>query len=141
MAQDTILIKNLHIDAFVGIYDFEQENLQPLVFDIKITSATGFFALEGDLRKSVDYAQVAALVQEFVQAKKHLLLETLVEEVAQLLLANFSMKKLKLKIFKPKALKNALVGVKISRKNSVKNSKKTTNKLDNNRIANDHSSS
>lgn len=141
MAQDTILIKNLRIDAFVGIYDFEQENLQPLVFDIKITSATGFFALEGDLRKSVDYAQVAALVQEFVQAKKHLLLETLAEEVAQFLLANFSMKKLKLKILKPKALKNALVGVKISRKNSVKNSKKITSKLDNNRIANDHSSS
>lgn len=114
-SNDKILIQNLQVNAYIGIYDFEQENLQPLIFNLKLTSKTNFALVKNNLALSVDYAQVCDLIKNFVDSKKHLLLETLAEEVAQILLKEFSISKLKLNILKPKALQNALAGVEITR--------------------------
>lgn len=112
--EDKILIKGLKLNAFIGIYEFEHKKLQPLIFDLAI-SATSFAKVGNDLSKSIDYADLVTFIQEFVNSKKHLLLETLAEEVAQLLFKNFAMNKLKLTLFKPEALKTATAGVEITR--------------------------
>lgn len=112
---DKILIKGLKLNAFIGIYPFEHKKLQPLIFNLSISSAISFAKVGNDLSKSIDYAHLVTFIQEFVKSKKHLLIETLAEELAQLLLKNFAINKLKLTLFKPEALKNATAGVKITR--------------------------
>ena len=79
-------------------------------WDIKKASKTD------DIQYTLDYKKVVERVQAFVEASAFQLVESLAEEVAALIMKEFSVSKLTVKLSKPNALDNVeSVGVIIER--------------------------
>ncbi len=113
---DKILIQGLQIDAIIGIYPHEREFEQPLVLDITLEHPLQECALTGDLTKSINYAEVCAVVTDFVHEKKAQLIETLAEDICRFLLEKYQPHSVTLRIVKTHAvLRTQGVGVEITR--------------------------
>lgn len=113
---DIIFIHQLKVDIIIGIFPWEQQQKQPVLIDLEIGTDIRRAALSKKIKDTVDYAQVATRITDFVANKKFQLLETLAEEIAQLLFVEFKIERLKLQLAKPLAILNAKqVGVIIER--------------------------
>jgi dihydroneopterin aldolase len=105
---DIIFIEGLKTQAIIGIYDWEREARQPLIFDIELGMPDHFFthAAQSDaIGDTVDYKQVSDEVIALVEGSRHELLETLVEEVcAHIFKHHAAVQSIRLKISKPQAV-------------------------------------
>ena len=114
---DKILIKQLKIDTIIGIHDWEKLKTQPVLFDIKINFDCKKAAQTDDIKDALDYFEVCRQITEFVQSSRYELIETLAEEVVNLIFRRFGCKKIKLTLYKPNAIPNTqAVGIAITRK-------------------------
>ena len=117
-APDTIFISGLKVQAILGVLPREREQPQSVVFDIELHTDITRAAASKNLEHTVDYAQVAALAQQLAIEGKYLLVESLIEELAQTLLQQFpeSIESVQISVSKPDAVENTdAVGVKIHR--------------------------
>lgn len=113
---DQVFIQGLAVEAVIGVYDWEREIRQRLLIDLQLATDIRAAAANDDLSKTLDYKAIADRISDFVGASRYQLLETLAEDVAQLLLSEFGVKGVKLRIAKPGAVPEAQsVGVEIER--------------------------
>ncbi|BCN94083.1 7,8-dihydroneopterin aldolase [Thiomicrorhabdus immobilis] len=114
---DTVFIEGLKTQAIIGIYDWERENRQPLIFDIDMDLPIAQAAKSDDINDTVDYKQVSDEVIAIVEQSRHELLETLCEEICQHILKNhLAVQMVRLKVSKPQAVAETdTVGLKITR--------------------------
>jgi len=110
-----IILSGLALDARVGILEHERRATQPLhidaEFDVDITHETD----DHDIHSVLDYRRLReAIIEQCTRAHVNLL-ETLTEQIAQRLLADFpDINAIKLRISKPMAFSDcAAVGVEI----------------------------
>ena len=113
---DKVFIQGLKVDAVIGVYDWERNIRQPLEFDIEIATDITLAAAGDDLSKAVDYATICRRVQEEVEASSYQLIESLAEHLAAMILREFQVRWLQLRVIKPNAVPDADgVGVLIER--------------------------
>ncbi|OOF40681.1 dihydroneopterin aldolase [Rodentibacter mrazii] len=113
---DRIFIEELTVFAQIGVYDWEQQIKQKLVFDIEMAWDCRKAAETDDVQYCLNYAEVSQFVLDYVQAKPFLLVERVAYEVAEQLQKRFSIPWLRLKLSKPKAVAQAQnVGIVIER--------------------------
>ncbi|MFC3034170.1 dihydroneopterin aldolase [Pseudoalteromonas fenneropenaei] len=113
---DKVYISQLHVETIIGVYDFEKESKQSLYFDIVMATDISSAAATDDISLAVDYAKVSARVDAFCQQNQVELLETLVEGLAQMILQEFAVPQVTIKVSKPAAVPKAqTVGVEITR--------------------------
>ena len=113
---DTVFIKGLKAASVIGCYDWERDIRQTLVIDLELTTDFERPARTDALEDALDYAAIAQRVIAVCDASRFQLLEALAEHLAALLLAEFSISKLRIKITKPGAVAEAEgVGVSIER--------------------------
>lgn len=113
---DRILIEELTVFAQIGVYDWEQQIKQKLVFDIEMAWDCRKAAETDDVQYCLNYAEVSQFVLDYVQSKPFLLVERVAYEVAEQLQKRFSIPWLRLKLSKPKAVAQAQsVGIVIER--------------------------
>ncbi|MDZ7785234.1 MAG: dihydroneopterin aldolase [Halioglobus sp.] len=113
---DCVYLRGLRVEAVIGIHDWERDIRQTLVLDLEMRSDTARAARTDAVTDAVDYAAVSARVIEFVSASEYQLIETLAEQVAALLRAEFGVSWLRLRVAKPGAVPEAEdVGVIIER--------------------------
>lgn len=114
---DTIFIDGLKTQAIIGIYDWERENRQPLIFDIDMRLPITQAAQSDDINDTVNYKQVSDEVIALVEASRYELLETLCEAICQHILTHHNaVKVINLKVSKPMAVAETnTVGLKITR--------------------------
>lgn len=114
---DKVFIEQLEAKAIIGTYGHEQTQFQPLIFDLEMFGDFSQAAASDELDKAIDYALVTEQVREFCQNHHYQLLEALVAELMTLLFANFNLiEELNITVRKPLAVKQATVGVSLSRK-------------------------
>jgi len=114
---DKVFISQLHVDTIIGVYDFEKETKQSLYFDIEMLCDIKPAAQSDNINLALDYAQVSERVIAHTTAKPVELLETLVEQLAAIILAEFNTSEVTIKVSKPAAVTQAqTVGVQITRK-------------------------
>ncbi len=114
---DKIIIRQLETNAIIGIHDWEKQKTQPLLFDLDLSFDCRKAAQTDDIEDALDYFEVCRQVTEFVQNSRYELIEKLAEEVCALILKQFACNKIKLTLYKPKAVANTqTVGVRIVRK-------------------------
>ncbi len=114
---DKILIRQLHVDAIIGIHDWEKAQKQPLFIDLDLKYDCLLASKTDDIKDALDYFKVCAEVTEFISNSRFELIETLAEQITQLLFQKFPVKKVKLNLYKPNAVENAqTVGLSITRK-------------------------
>ena len=113
---DIVFIRELRADAVIGVYDWERSIRQTLVLDLEMAWDNRPAAAGDAIDKALDYAAVSSRVIAHVEGSSHQLLETLAEELAALVLAEFGVPWLRLRLCKPGAVQQARdVGVLIER--------------------------
>ena len=113
---DMVFVHGLHVDALIGVHDWERALRQTLVIDLDLGSDLRAGAAHDALADALDYQAVAKRVTGFVEASSYQLLESLAEALAALLIAEFAIPWLRIRIAKPGAVPAAReVGVVIER--------------------------
>ncbi|CAM4017601.1 dihydroneopterin aldolase [Pseudoalteromonas byunsanensis] len=113
---DKVYISQLHVETIIGVYDFEKESKQSLYFDIEMLTDISAAAQSDDINFAVDYAKVSERVIAHTTAQPVELLETLLEQLAKIILAEFNVQQVTIKVSKPAAVPAAkTVGVEITR--------------------------
>lgn len=116
ISPDCVFIEALEIEALIGIYDWERRVRQPLLFDIEMLFDNRVPAATDAIADTLDYKAVSVRVVDFVSQSGFGLVETLAENVAALILEEFPVRRLRLKLSKPGAVRGARsVGVRIER--------------------------
>ncbi len=107
MISDIVFINGLAIDATIGVYDWERTIKQRLVLDLDMYFDIKPAASSDDLSHTLDYSAVSQRIISFVEASSYQLLEALAEQVASIVMAEFSVSGLRLRINKPGAVPEA----------------------------------
>ena len=113
---DCVFIEELTVFAQIGVYDWEQQIKQKLVFDLEMAWDCKQAAETDDVAYCLNYAEVSQVIIDYVESKPFLLIERVAYEVADLLESRYQLQGLKMKLSKPKAVAQARnVGVLIVR--------------------------
>jgi len=113
---DIVYIRELEIDAIIGIYDWERETEQTVSIDLEMGCDNTKAAASEDIADALDYKSVAKRLISFVEGSEFLLVETLAERIAAIVLEEFSVPWLRLRLGKPGAVTGSKdVGVIIER--------------------------
>lgn len=115
---DTIFLSDLHIETVIGIFDWERKIKQTVIFDLEMGADIRKAASTDQIEDTLDYKAVAKRVIQFVEDSEFQLVETLAEKVAQLVLTEFNVPWVRLKLNKSGAIRGASgVGIVIERGN------------------------
>lgn len=113
---DIVYISELQIETIIGIYDWEREQRQTVSLDLEMGTDISAAAASDDITQTLDYKAVAKRLIAFVEQSEFLLIETLAEKIATIVLTEFDVPWLKLRIGKPGAVTGSRdVGVIIER--------------------------
>ncbi|MCU7914632.1 MAG: dihydroneopterin aldolase [Candidatus Thiodiazotropha sp. (ex Gloverina cf. vestifex)] len=113
---DIVFIRELRIDTVIGIYDWEREIRQTVVFDLEMGADIAKSAATDAIDDTLDYKAVSKRLIEFVRQSEFQLVETLAERCAAIVLEEFSVPWVKLALNKVGAVSAARdVGVIIER--------------------------
>jgi 7,8-dihydroneopterin aldolase/epimerase/oxygenase len=113
---DKVFIEALEIETLIGIYDWERRIRQPLLFDIEMAFDNRKPAATDDIADTLDYKAVSKRLIEYVSQSSFGLVETLAERCAEIVLSEFAVEHVRLKLSKPGAVRGArAVGVTIER--------------------------
>ncbi len=113
---DMILIKDLRLRCIIGVNDFERKERQDVTINVTIWSNLKEAAKTDDIKKTVDYKEITKNIIRLVENSKFYLVEALAEKVAETCLQNTRVRRVRVTVEKPGALRYARnVGVKIVR--------------------------
>lgn len=104
---DIVYIRDLRIDTIIGIYDWEREVRQTVSIDLEMASDISKAAATDDIQHALNYKAVSKRLIAYVETRNALLVETLAEEIAQLVRTEFSVPWLRLRLSKPGAIRGA----------------------------------
>jgi len=113
---DLVYIRELEVETVIGIYDWEREIRQRINLDLEMGTDIRQAANTEDVDNTLNYKSVSDRLIEFIEQSEFLLIETMAEQVAEIVLNEFSVKWLRLRLGKPGAVPQAAdVGVIIER--------------------------
>jgi dihydroneopterin aldolase len=113
---DMIFLRDLRVDTVVGIWDWERKIRQTVSIDLEMACDIRRAAATDDIDDTLNYKAVAKRVQQFVGDSSFRLVETMAEKVAALILDEFAVPWVQVRINKPGAIRGARdVGVVIHR--------------------------
>lgn len=113
---DIVYIRDLRIDTIIGIYDWEREVRQTVSIDLEMASDIRKAAETDDIQYALNYKAVSKRLIAYVENRNALLVETLAEEIAQIIQSEFNVPWLRLRLSKPGAVRGARdVGLLIER--------------------------
>ena len=114
-----ILIKELTLDLKLGYYEFEKEKPQKVRFSLEIDYEDKKPTSDKDIKSIVNYGQVVKLIKKLTKNKHYNFLETLAEDVFDILFKDKRIGKIMLQIEKLEILKECTsVGIQITKKRS-----------------------
>ena len=113
---DIVYINDLKIDTVIGIFDWEREVRQTISLDLEMGTDISKAAATDDIQYALDYKSVSKRLIEFIEESEFLLVETMAEQVSEIVQREFHVPWLRLRIGKPGAIRGAKdVGVLIER--------------------------
>jgi len=114
-----VLIKDLVLNMFVGIHNFEKKRKQRVKFNLVININQNLVPNDKDLKSIVNYEQVIKVINKIIARKHYPLLETLAEKIFDKLFENMRIKKILLRIEKLDVIKNTTsVGIELEKTRS-----------------------
>ena len=114
---DQLFLRDLRLEAKVGIYKRERGTTQPISLDLDIALPTERVFASGKVADTIDYAVLVARIRQELEARRFGLVEELAAFVAELVLEEFRSPWVRVSVAKLGILKEArLVGVTIERR-------------------------
>ncbi|MBT8064296.1 MAG: dihydroneopterin aldolase [Gammaproteobacteria bacterium] len=114
---DRVFIENLTVETVNGIFDWEREIRQAVSLDLEMDFDIRKAAASDAIEDTLDYKAVSKRLIHFIEASSFQLVESLAEQCAAIVLDEFPVRRLKLKLSKPGAVRgSSAVGVIIERR-------------------------
>ena len=111
-----VVIKNLILNIFIGIHDFEKKKKQRVRFNIEVETNPNTKPSNKDLSTIVDYETLVNKIKTLVKRQHHELLEELAENIFRIIFQNKLVKKANIKLEKLHIIKESeSVGVDITK--------------------------
>jgi 7,8-dihydroneopterin aldolase/epimerase/oxygenase len=98
---DLVSVRDLSVQAVIGVHDWEREITQTLVFTVELAADVRSAARNDDLTDALDYSAVAQTIAAVARDGRFRLIETAAERVAERLLADYPVAWLRLEVRKP----------------------------------------
>ncbi len=103
---DKITIKNAPFSCFIGILDHEKKRKHKIFIDLELYTDILQASRSDNINYAIDYTAVYEEIGKTVEAKQYNLIETLAEAIAGKILKKFDVKKIMVRIKKPRALQH-----------------------------------
>ena len=114
-----ILIKELILDLKLGYYEFEKENSQKVKFNLEVDYEDKKPTSDDDIKSIVNYGKLVKLIKKLTKNKHYNFLETLAEDVFDVLFKDGRIGKIMLQIEKLEILKDCTsVDIQVTKKRS-----------------------
>jgi dihydroneopterin aldolase len=113
---DIVYIKELEVETVIGIFDWERKIKQTVSLDLEMKTDVAAAAKTDHIDQALDYKTIAKRLIAFIEASEFQLIETMAEQIAEIVLKEFSVPWLRLRLSKPGAVRGSKdVGVIIER--------------------------
>ncbi len=113
---DIVYIHELEIETIIGVYGWEREVRQVVSLDLEMASDIQKAAASDNIAQALDYKRVAKRLIEYVGQSEFQLVETMAEQIAGIVMTEFAVPWLRLRLGKPGAVRGSReVGVIIER--------------------------
>ena len=111
-----VVIKNLILNIFIGIHDFEKKKKQKVRFNIEVETNPNTKPSNKDFSTIVDYETLVNKIKALVKKQHHELLEELAENIFRIIYQNKLVKKANVKLEKLHIIRESeSVGVDITK--------------------------
>jgi len=104
---DRVLIEGLEVRTVIGIYDWEREIRQTVRLDLEMAWDISRAAQTDSIEDTLDYKAVSKRLIAFVESSSFGLIESLAEHCADIVLHEFGVPWLRLKMSKPGAVRGS----------------------------------
>ena len=101
---DIVYIRELEVETVIGVFDWERERKQTVSIDLDLGCDIRAAARSDDIADALDYKAISHRVVNFVAASEFMLVEALAEAIAGIVLAEFPVPWLRLRVGKPGAI-------------------------------------
>jgi dihydroneopterin aldolase len=113
---DIIFLHDLRVETVIGIWEWERKIRQTVAIDLEMSADIRKAAATDSVEDTLNYKLVAKRLQQFVGESSFQLVETLAEKIAGIVLDEFEVAWVKVRVNKPGAIRGARdVGVLIER--------------------------
>jgi len=113
---DKIFLSSLSVECIVGIWEWERRVKQTVIIDVEMAADIRKAAASDRIEDTIDYKKVAKRLLAFVGESQFHLVETLTERIAQLIVTEFGVSWVKVRLNKQGAIRGARdVGIEIER--------------------------
>ena len=113
---DIIYLHDLRIEAVIGLWEWERKIRQTVAIDLEMSADIRKAAATDSVDDTLNYKLVAKRLQQYVGESSFQLVETLAEKIAGIVLDEFGVAWVRVKVNKPGAIRGARdVGVIIER--------------------------
>ena len=96
----SIKLNNQYVSTSIGVTEEERGHYQTLKVTTELFVSQSFNGIDDQLESTIDYAEVALLIQQVAQEKSRKLLEQLADEITQKMLKTFCVDKVTIGIEK-----------------------------------------
>ncbi len=96
------IILNTTFQCYIGVPKEERNKKQEVRITIELYTSIKKAAKSGNINDTIDYSKVHSVIKKYIDSKKHVLIETVAEELAKIVLSQFSVKKVLVRVEKPK---------------------------------------
>ena len=111
-----VIVKNLVLNIFIGIHNFEKKNKQRVRFNIEVITNPNVKPNNKDLSTILNYEDLINKIKLLVKKQHHELIEDLAENIFEIIFQNRLVKKTNIKIEKLDIIKNSeSVGIEFSK--------------------------
>ena len=111
-----VVIKNLILNIFIGIHDFEKKKKQKVRFNIEVETNPNTKPSNKDFSTIIDYETLVNKIKALVKKQHHELLEELAENIFKIIFQNKLVKKVNIKLEKLHIIRESeSVGVDITK--------------------------
>jgi FolB domain-containing protein len=116
---DKIIIRDLLLRGIIGINDDERVNEQDILINIVMFADTRQAAASDDIDDAVNYRTITKRIINHVDHSADLLVEKLVNDIARIIVTEYGVERVMVRVEKPGALRFAeSVGIEIERTDS-----------------------
>jgi len=113
---DIIFLSGLTTECIIGIWDWERKIKQKVVIDLEMAADIRKAASSDSIEDTLDYDSVSQRLLQFVSDSQFRLVETLTDRIAQIIITEFGVSWVRVKLNKPGAVRASRdVGIRIER--------------------------
>lgn len=113
---DIIFLRELKVETFIGVYEWEKRVPQTLQIDLEIALPHSRACETDDIQDALDYADIVRDIQNALTSRHFNLLEALAEAIARMLVNDLRLPWVKVSVAKLNAIRGSrMVGVSIER--------------------------